>query len=119
MALEQIKEIGKLDLPERSAELGRFLLDELKSKIPQGKFQIDVRGLGLMVGVELRLADGKPATAAVMRTIKTMLRRGYILLPEGEHGNIISFTPPLTITRAQLAKSVKILAEVLATDKPK
>ena len=119
MALEQIKEIGKLDLPECSAELGRFLLNELKSKIPQGKFQIDVRGLGLMVGVELRLADGKPATAAVMRIIKTMLRRGYILLPEGEHSNIISFTPPLTITRAQLAKSVKTLAEVLATDKPK
>jgi 4-aminobutyrate aminotransferase-like enzyme len=64
----------------------------------------------------MRLADGKPATAAVMRAIKTLLRRGYILLPEGEHGNIISFTPPLTITQAQLAKAVKVLAEVLATD---
>ena len=116
MALEQIKEIGKLDLPKRSAQLGEFLLTELQAKLPHSKFQVAVRGLGLMVGVELRLADGKPATAATMRTIKAMLRRGYILLPEGEHGNVISFTPPLTITQAQLAKAVKTLAEVLAAD---
>ena len=116
MALAQIKEIAKLDLPERSAELGKFLLGELQSKIRPSKFQVAVRGLGLMVGVELRLADGRPATAAVMQAVKAMLRRGYILLPEGEHGNVISFTPPLTITCAQLAKAVNTLAEVLAAD---
>jgi 4-aminobutyrate aminotransferase-like enzyme len=113
MALAQIAEIGKLKLPEHSAELGEFLLGELQLKISDSKFQISIRGLGLMVGVELRLPDGKPATDAVMQAIKTMLRRGYIMLPEGEFGNVISFTPPLTITKAQLAKAVKVLAEVL------
>jgi 4-aminobutyrate aminotransferase-like enzyme len=116
MALAQIKEIGKLKLPEGSAELGKFLLGELQSKISNSKFQISVRGLGLMVGVELRLSDGKPATDAAMQAIKAMLRRGYIMLPEGEFGNVISFTPPLTTTKAQLAKAVKTLAEVLAAD---
>jgi 4-aminobutyrate aminotransferase-like enzyme len=116
MALAQISEIGKLKLPERSAELGEFLLDELQSKTSNPKFQISVRGLGLMVGVELRLLDGKPATDAAMQAIKAMLQRGYIMLPEGEFGNVISFTPPLTITKAQLAKATKTLAEVLATD---
>jgi 4-aminobutyrate aminotransferase-like enzyme len=116
MALAQITEIGKLKLPERSAEFGKFLLGELQSKIFGSKFQVNIRGLGLMVGVELRLPDGKPATDAAMQAIKAMLRRGYIMLPEGEFGNVISFTPPLTITKAQLAKAVKTLAEVLATD---
>jgi 4-aminobutyrate aminotransferase-like enzyme len=51
-----------------------------------------------------------------MQAIKTMLQRGFILLPEGEYGNVISFTPPLTITKAQLAKAVNALAEVLATN---
>jgi 4-aminobutyrate aminotransferase-like enzyme len=51
-----------------------------------------------------------------MQAVKTMLQRGFILLPEGEHGNVISFTPPLTITKAQLAKAVGALAEVLAAD---
>ncbi len=113
MALAQIQEIEKLELPERSAELGKFLMDELQSKISNPKLQIAVRGLGLMAGVELRLPDGKPAADATMQAIKAMLHRGYILLPEGEHGNIISFTPPLTITQAQLAKAVSALAEVL------
>ena len=53
-----------------------------------------------MAGVELRRADGSPATDLAMGAVKEMLRRGFIVLPEGEHGNVISFTPPLTITRA-------------------
>ena len=113
MALAQIKEIENLDLAESSAELGEFLLGELQSKISNPKFQIAVRGLGLMAGIELHLADGRPATDAAMLAIKTMLQRGFILLPEGEYGNVISFTPPLTITKAQLAKAVSALAEAL------
>ena len=66
-----------------------------------------------MAGLELRNADGSPATAESLRVIKAMLHRGYILLPEGEHGNIISFTPPLTITETQLARMVSELQKVL------
>jgi 4-aminobutyrate aminotransferase-like enzyme len=113
MALAQIAEIEKLNLPERAAELGGFLLAELESKIPNGKFQVAVRGLGLMAGVELRHHDGSPATAEAFAAVKTLLQRGLIFLPEGEHGSVISFTPPLTITKAQLARAVAALAEVL------
>jgi 4-aminobutyrate aminotransferase-like enzyme len=116
MALAQIAEIEKLKLPERSAQLGEFLLAELQSKIPNGKFQIAVRGQGLMVGVELRRHDGSPATAETFAAIKTLLQRGFIFLPEGEYGNVISFTPPLTITKAQLAKAGAELQKVLTTD---
>jgi 4-aminobutyrate aminotransferase-like enzyme len=59
------------------------------------------------------LPDGKPAAEIAISAIKKMLQLGYILLPEGESGNVISFTPPLTITKAQLAKTVAALAEVL------
>ena len=57
-----------------------------------------------MAGVELQLPDGEPATDVTMQVIKKMLLRGFILLPEGEHANVISFTPPLTITKAQLGE---------------
>jgi 4-aminobutyrate aminotransferase-like enzyme len=114
MALAQISEIRRLKLCDRSAKLGRFLLNELgsiqKSKI---KNQNLVRGLGLMVGVELKLPNGKPATEVALGAIKTLLHRGYIFLPEGEHGSVISFTPPLTITKAQLVKAVGALAKFL------
>lgn len=117
MALAQIAEIRRLNLCQRSAELGEFLLTEL-SKVQSSKSKVVCRsrGLGLMAGVELQWPDGKPAGGVTMRVIKQMLRQGFILLPEGEHANVISFTPPLTITKAQLAKTVNTLAEVLTTD---
>jgi 4-aminobutyrate aminotransferase-like enzyme len=113
MALAQIAEIEKLKLPQRAAELGEFLLAELQTKIPNGKFQIAVRGRGLMAGVELRRNDGSPASAEAFAAVKELLRRGFIFLPEGEYGNVISLTPPLTITKPQLAKAIGALAEVL------
>ncbi len=113
MALAQIAEIKRLRLCERSAKLGARLLEFLSTiNHPPSA----LRGLGLMAGLELLNADGTPATVESLRVIKTMLRRGFILLPEGEHGNVISFTPPLTITEAKLQMMVKTLAEVLATD---
>ena len=116
MALAQIKEIARRKLCENSAQLGKFLLGSLQSAIGHRPSATRIRGLGLMAGIELRLPDGQPATETALRAVKKMLQRGFILLPEGEHANVISFTPPLTITRAQLAKTVAALAEVLATE---
>ena len=113
MALAQISEIRRLKLCERSAELGEFLLQQLSVLHPPSSILASARGLGLMTGVELTLPDGKPATETALATIKKLLHRGYIFLPEGEHGNVISFTPPLTITKVQLAKAVAALKEVL------
>ncbi len=114
MALAQILEIKKLKLPERAAELGKFLLAEL-SQVPSPKSQVicSPRGIGLMAGVELTLPNGKPATEAALTAIKKLLHRGFIFLPEGEHANVISFTPPLTIAKAQLAEAVFELKKCL------
>jgi 4-aminobutyrate aminotransferase-like enzyme len=44
-----------------------------------------------------------------------MLAAGFIVLPEGEASNIISFTPPLTITRAQLATAALVFRQAITT----
>lgn len=114
MALAQIREIQRLDLCSRSADLGNFLLAALDAvKNEKLKIKISVRGIGLMAGLELCLPDGSPATAETFEIIKWMLKRGYILLPEGQHGNVISFTPPLTITKGELARVVGTLRDAL------
>lgn len=115
MALAQVEEIKKRRLVERAGQLGKFLLGLLESEISNSKFEISIRGLGLLVGIELRRHDGSPATEEALQSIKTMLHAGFILLPEGEHSNVISFTPPLTITEAQLKTTVSALKETLAT----
>jgi 4-aminobutyrate aminotransferase-like enzyme len=110
MALAQIKEVERLKLPERAAKMGEFLLAEL---VKLASARRVVRGMGLMAGLELLTEEGKPDTDESLRVIKAMLHEGYILLPEGEHGNVISFTPPLTITEKQLGEMLKTLARVL------
>ena len=110
MALAQIAEIKRLKLCERSAKFGKQLL-KLLSTINSPLSTS--RGLGLMVGLELRRADGSPDTEKSLRVIKTMLHRGFVILPEGEHGQVISFTPPLTISETQLRAAVNALVKTL------
>jgi len=113
MALAQIKEIESHSLPERSAALGAYLLGLLQAGFSRPDHSIEVRGCGLMAGLEIRDSGGGPATALVLAAVKKMLHRGFILLPEGEFGNVLSFTPPLIITKAQLAAAVAALRKVL------
>jgi 4-aminobutyrate aminotransferase-like enzyme len=116
MALANIEEIEKRALVERSAESGGFLagrLAGLANSVTNG-LRAHARGVGLLVGLELILPNGDPATAQALRCIKTLLRRGFILLPEGEHANVISLTPPLIISQRQLATAVDALALALS-----
>jgi 4-aminobutyrate aminotransferase-like enzyme len=109
MALAQIAEIRSRKLPRRAAESGRFLLEALRAEIARPGLRVEARGRGLLAGLEIKHDGG-----LAMRAIKEMLRRGFILLPEGARGNVISFTPPLTITKAELAAAVSALKDVLA-----
>ena len=117
MALAQIREIERRGLVDRSAQLGTWLAAELAAFPTQvGNLKIDVRAIGLMAGIELNNGDGKPATSAALGIIKRLLHRGYILLPEGADANVISLTPPLTISRADLRRTVAALAAALAEE---
>jgi acetylornithine/succinyldiaminopimelate/putrescine aminotransferase len=96
MALAQIAEVKKL-LPQCRSR-GKLLLDELK------KLTSTARGVGLMTGIDVK--DG-------MQVVKALLAKGIIVLPEGDDGNVVSFTPPLIISEAQIRQSTRALAEVL------
>ncbi len=115
MALAQIEELKKNDLPKRSATVGKTLLSELRKQLTTqiGSLRVTVRGLGLMVGVELQDANRNPATAASIRGMKALLQRGFIILPEGEHANVLGFTPPLVISEQDLIRSVAALRQAL------
>ena len=114
MALAQIKELEARRLVQRSAGLGEFLISSLSQITPRtAHLAWANRGLGLLAGVEVRLPDGSPATQAVLQIVTALLHRGFILLPEGEHSNVIGFTPPLTISESQLGEAVNALGEEL------
>ncbi len=115
MALANLGEIRRLKLVQDAAQLGHWLLGELvKFEASRFKTTIRARGIGLMAGLELLRADGSPATSDALGIIKRLLHRGFVFLPEGGHANVIGFTPPLTITRSQLARALAALGEELA-----
>lgn len=118
MALAQIAEIRRHQLVRQSERMGHLLLEGLSALVAPPHLRMLVRGLGLLAGVDLRHPDGSPAARESLQLVKDMLHRGFILLPEGAHSEVISFTPPLTISKAQLAESVRALQQPLHSLRP-
>ncbi len=95
-------------LVERAARLGDRALSHLRARLA-GKPQVaDVRGRGLMLGIE---CDG-PGRAA--DACAAALRRGVILLPAGDDGRVLSVTPPLCIDEETLRLGLDVLVECLS-----
>jgi 4-aminobutyrate aminotransferase-like enzyme len=114
MALAQINELERGDLIKSSADAGTLLFRRLGSVSARcSVLQCEARGLGLLAGLELRQTDGTPATQTTLHLVRMLLRRGFILLPEGEHANVLGFTPPLIISEAQIAAVIKACEELL------
>jgi 4-aminobutyrate aminotransferase-like enzyme len=111
MALAEIQEIEKRKLTESSAALGEIALRLLRTHVRSNTLKTEIRGRGLLIGVEVNRADGEPATNEALLIIKRMLARGFVLLPEGEHANVISLTPPLIINAAQLRATARALGQ--------
>jgi 4-aminobutyrate aminotransferase-like enzyme len=114
MALAQLKEIKDRHLPQKAGIRGKLLLRLLSSPpLPIAGYHFQARGQGLFAGLEITRKDDSPATEECIEIVKRMLTEGYILLPEGEHANVISFTPPLIITEKQLQQTVDALHHVI------
>lgn len=89
-ALASIQFIQDNNLVEHSRELGEYFLGRLKG-IDNSKIR-EVRGLGLMVGIELK---ERAATY-----LQSMMQNNVLVLPSGK--NIMRFLPPLVITKDQI-----------------
>ena len=70
----------------------------------------DVRGLGLMVGVEFTAPDGKPDKAAAKQVVHESLDQGLLLLTCGPWDNTIRLIPPLTVNEAEIKEGLEIFS---------
>jgi acetylornithine/LysW-gamma-L-lysine aminotransferase len=89
-------------LPEQAAEKGAALMARLREI--ESPLVREVRGLGLMIGIELK--------KKVAPYLQAMTERGVIALPAGM--TVIRLLPPLVITQEQMDRAVEVLQEVLA-----
>ncbi|QDR81047.1 aspartate aminotransferase family protein [Sporomusa termitida] len=112
-ALATLKVLTKYNLPDRAAELGRYLKCGLTELQKQHPLIGDIRGHGLMVGAELVNPDKSPAAAQLDVILEHMKARGILIGKNGPERNVMAFQPPLVITRADLDNMLNQLAEVL------
>ncbi len=101
-------------LCERTAENGAYLLNRLNQLKPTRPMIGEVRGLGLMVGIEL-VTDGKrtPAAAETEAVRDLCLANGVLVGVGGVYGNVLRVQPPLVITQSQLDQAVDAIAHAL------
>ncbi|MCY1210382.1 4-aminobutyrate aminotransferase PuuE [compost metagenome] len=100
-------------LIERGAELGQRLMARLESLRPRVPQIAEVRGVGAMVAVEFRQADGSPDPDFTRTVQNRALEKGLLLLSCGVYGNVIRFLFPLTIQDEVMNEGLDILAEAL------
>lgn len=76
----------------------------------------DVRGPGLMKGIEFREADGSPATRFVIQMVTQLLKVGYIALPDAPEGHVLALTPPAVLTGSEIESAVDAIAKCIKAE---
>ena len=89
-------------LPANAARQGALLTEGLHDLQRRCRAIGDVRGPGLMVGVEFVAADGRPDAAAAKAVQRACLEDRLLLLTCGTFENVIRWIPPLVVTAAQI-----------------
>jgi len=112
-ALAVLDVLESENLIARGAALGERLTERLNSLKPRVPQIAEVRGIGAMVAVEFRRADGSPDADFTRDVQNRALEKGLLLLSCGVYGNVIRFLFPLTIEDAVMDEGLDILAEVL------
>ncbi|MFB4474125.1 aspartate aminotransferase family protein [Oceanobacillus caeni] len=110
-SLSVMKEEKLLDNTKAMGEYALSQLNKLKEKYDVVK---DVRGVGLMLGIELQNAETKePDGDAVMTVLNSCLEKGVLYYLCGNSGEVIRMLPPLTVTKEQIDQGIEWLDEAL------
>ncbi|BDB58707.1 MULTISPECIES: aminotransferase class III-fold pyridoxal phosphate-dependent enzyme [Rhodococcus] len=110
-AVATLDVIEKEGLVDNAAARGRELLSGAREHTTD--FIGDVRGLGLMVGLEFT-TDGAPDRERATAAQQLAAQKGLLLLTCGAHMNVVRMIPPLIVTTQQIEDALGIWSEVLA-----
>ena len=117
VALENIDVILEEQLSENAAAVGEALLARLHEIEKQFECVGEVRGLGLVFGIEVvrSKAGREPDAELTKRIVDSAARRGLLLIaPIGFYGNVLRLAPPLVITEREALLGADLLADSIA-----
>ncbi len=93
---------------------GRRIIERL-SEIHSSRIS-EVRGMGFMIGVELKDKDGNPDGKYALSVREYLARRGVICSLTGEYNNVLKITPPVLIDDGTLYRGIEIIEKVFEGD---
>ncbi|MBX6342380.1 MAG: aspartate aminotransferase family protein, partial [Thermomicrobiaceae bacterium] len=115
-ALANIDVMLEEDLPGQAAAKGQQVLAQLREMAAEHELIGDVRGLGLMIGVEL-VADRttrQPAAKQAAAVRAYAREQGVLIGVGGQEGNVLRIQPPLTISEGELERALEVIGAGLA-----
>jgi 4-aminobutyrate aminotransferase len=114
-ALANLDEIERLDLIGRAGRTGGYLLDRLHELRQRHPLIGDVRGLGMMLGLETvrDQVTREPADRELAKIVYRAFELGLIVFYGGIYSNVMEITPPLIMTEAEVDEGITILDQAI------
>ncbi len=106
IAIASVVEINKQGLPARSEKLGAYAMERLKKIAANSKVIKEVRGLGLMIGIELEKTEKNGHAYC-----EDFLKEGLVV--KETHDWVIRFSPPITCTEKDIDFALDIFEKIL------
>jgi 4-aminobutyrate aminotransferase len=108
-----IKAMRDENMPENARLRGQQLMNQLRRTQLDYPVIGDVRGLGLMIGVEFRTQDRKPDKATTKAVVQACFDQKLMLLTCGTFDNVIRWIPPLVVSEKQIDEAADIFVDAL------
>ena len=108
-ALATLNYMEDHDIVSHVEKIGNYFkekLVELKDKYP---LIGDVRGKGLMIGLELVKEKKEPAVSEILRLFENTKKKGLLIGKGGLYGNVVRLSPPMTVDRSGIDEAIRIL----------
>lgn len=111
MALAALDVLEEEALIERSRTEGAYALAWLERELATLDCVKDIRGKGMMIGIELQRADRSAWAGGAVQAMSDVLKSGVLIAPGGPMGDVISLAPAYNIERAQLDVGLDAVAQ--------
>ncbi len=112
-ALANLDHLLEHDLQGNAHRMGAVLRGELDRVRDRVGAVGDVRGKGLMIGVELVHPDGRPAPELAAEVLEETRRQGVLVGKGGLDGNVLRIAPPLSVTESEVREAAQVINDAL------
>jgi 4-aminobutyrate aminotransferase/(S)-3-amino-2-methylpropionate transaminase len=112
-ALAFLDVLEEENLAARALDLGDRIVGRLSEALSTQTGVKQIRGCGLLIGIELCSQDGEPVVGGGAVVAEAALRQGLLVLPAGGQGEVVEIAPPAVSNDAQIDFGVTCLVETI------